>query len=59
MVTRLFQLFLTLVAVVTFFLPAIIIATCYIAIILIIWTKGQNSRDSSVERSALNGRVTV
>lgn len=50
------QLFVTLVAVVTFFLPAVIIATCYIAIILVIWTKGQNSRDSSVERSVLNGR---
>lgn len=51
-----FQLFFTLVAVVTFVLPAIIIASCYIAIILVIWTKGHNSRDSSLEQAALNGR---
>ncbi|XP_025107553.1 cardioacceleratory peptide receptor-like isoform X1 [Pomacea canaliculata] len=50
------KLFFTLVAVVTFVLPAIIIASCYIAIILVIWTKGHNSRDSSLEQAALNGR---
>ncbi|XP_076459450.1 neuropeptide S receptor-like isoform X1 [Babylonia areolata] len=49
------KLFMALVAVVTFFLPAVIISTCYVAIILIIWTKGQNSRDATVERTVLNG----
>ncbi|KAK7467923.1 hypothetical protein BaRGS_00036848 [Batillaria attramentaria] len=49
-------LFMTLVAVVTFILPALIIASCYIAIIFVIWAKGRNSRDSSSEQAVLNGR---
>ncbi|XP_050388391.1 cardioacceleratory peptide receptor [Patella vulgata] len=43
------QLFFTLVSFVTFILPALIISACYIAIIYIIWNKGQNR--SSMEES--------
>ncbi|ESO88017.1 hypothetical protein LOTGIDRAFT_126859, partial [Lottia gigantea] len=43
------QLFFTLVSVVTFILPAIIISGCYIAIISIIWSKGQSRRDGMDE----------
>ncbi|XP_071102981.1 cardioacceleratory peptide receptor-like [Haliotis cracherodii] len=45
------QLFVTLVAIVTFILPALIIAACYVAIIFIIWTKGQDSVDVPEQRN--------
>ncbi|XP_041374727.1 cardioacceleratory peptide receptor-like [Gigantopelta aegis] len=51
------QLFVCLVAVVTFALPALIIASCYVAIILIIWSKGENYVGSS-ERKRLNTQAS-
>ncbi|XP_059174481.1 uncharacterized protein LOC131954750 [Physella acuta] len=51
------QLFISMAALVTFILPAIIIATCYIAIIYIIWSKGRchEPRSSSPSRDPLRG----
>ena len=40
------QLYFTGVAVVTFFIPAVIIAGCYTAIIYIIWSKGRTQTPS-------------
>ncbi|XP_067687073.1 cardioacceleratory peptide receptor-like [Haliotis asinina] len=45
------QLYFTLNAIVTFILPALIIAACYVAIIFIIWTKGQDSVDVPEQRN--------
>ncbi|KAK6961473.1 cardioacceleratory peptide receptor [Biomphalaria glabrata] len=56
------QLFFTIVFVVTFLLPAIIIASCYIAIIYIIWSKGryhEPTRESHNDTNVTHSRLII
>ncbi|KAK3782024.1 hypothetical protein RRG08_027198 [Elysia crispata] len=46
------ELYMTIIAVVLFFIPAIIIAVCYSIIVIIIWTKtsgGSHTREGATQ----------